>query len=145
MRTTRILLAVVATPFLAFSGGAFAADAADAGRTLPAICTAGAMSGMGSMKSDSSASMSGMDAAHQDLMKGMDAMNTNMMQGMTAKDFDVAFVCGMIPHHQGAIDMAKAELTHGKDAFTRKLATDIIAAQEKEIAEMLDWLKKQSK
>jgi uncharacterized protein (DUF305 family) len=49
-----------------------------------------------------------MDAAHQDLMKGMGAMNTNMMQSMTAKDFDVAFVWGMIPYHQGAIDMAKA-------------------------------------
>ena len=76
-------------------------------------------------------------ASMQTMMKNMDVKPT----GKTDKDF----VTMMMPHHQGAIDMAKAELTHGKDAFTRKLATDIIVAQEKEIAEMLDWLKKQSK
>jgi len=82
-----------------------------------------------------------MDAAHDDLMKGMDAMNSHAAQGMTANNIDVAFICGMIPHHQCAKDMAKAELAHGTDPFARKLATGIIAAQKKEIAEMLDWLK----
>ena len=143
MKTTGIFLAMAATVLLSFSSGAFAADASDAGRVLPAICAAGGMSDMTGMAKSSP--MSGMDAAHLDLMKGMDAMNSNMMQGMTAKDIDVAFVCGMIPHHQGAIDMAKAELAHGKDPFARQLATGIISAQEKEIAEMLDWLRKQSK
>ena len=145
MRTKHIFLAIAASTFLSLGSGAIAAGPADAGRTLPEICKAGAMSGMGTTKTDSMGSMGGMDAAHQDLMKGMDAMNTNMMAGMTAKNIDVAFVCGMIPHHQGAIDMAKAELAHGKDPFARKLATSIIAAQEKEIAEMLDWLSKQKK
>jgi uncharacterized protein (DUF305 family) len=46
------------------------------------------------------------------------------------------------PHHQGAISMAQAELKYGKDPFTQKLTKGIIAAQEKEIAEMMDWLKK---
>jgi uncharacterized protein (DUF305 family) len=58
---------------------------------------------------------------------------------------DVDFVQGMIPHHQGAVDMAKVELQYGKDAKLRKLARAIIAAQEKEIAEMQAWLKKNRK
>lgn len=53
---------------------------------------------------------------------------------------DIDFVRGMIAHHQGAIDMAKVELEHGKDAELRKLAEEIIAAQEGEISMMKDWL-----
>jgi uncharacterized protein (DUF305 family) len=63
--------------------------------------------------------------------------------GGTAADLDVAFACSMIPHHRGAIDMAKAELQYGDDPWTRTLAEQIIVAQEKEIAEMLAWLEKQ--
>lgn len=81
--------------------------------------------------------------AHQDLMAGMDKMNAEMMAGGTATDIDVAFVCSMIPHHRGAIDMAEAELAHGDDPWVRELATAIIAAQEQEIADMLAWLEEQ--
>ncbi|WP_421577483.1 CopM family metallochaperone [Shinella sp. M31] len=58
---------------------------------------------------------------------------------------DVDFVRGMIAHHQGAIDMAKVELEHGKDADIRKLAEDVITAQEGEIAMMKEWLAKNAK
>lgn len=57
-------------------------------------------------------------------------------------DPDVDFVKGMIPHHNGAVDMAKVLIGFGKDPELRKLAEEIVAAQEKEIAFMREWLKR---
>lgn len=109
--------------------------------TLPPICTADAGHDMGSMGEGHQMTM---DEAHADLMRGMDEMNAQMMKGMTASDIDVAFICGMIPHHQGAINMARAELAHGDDQWARDMARKVIDAQEKEIAEMLGWLEDQA-
>lgn len=55
---------------------------------------------------------------------------------------DVDFIKGMIPHHQGAVEMAKIVLEHGADPEVKKLAEGIIAAQETEIKWMTEWLAK---
>ena len=74
-------------------------------------------------------------------MEGMEKMNNDMNAAMTG-DADRDFVTMMIPHHQGAIDMAKVQLEHGKDAELHKLSGDIVKAQESEIAFMKGWLAK---
>jgi uncharacterized protein (DUF305 family) len=56
-------------------------------------------------------------------------------------DDDVDFVRLMLPHHQGAIDMAKVQLLHGKDSQIRRLAQEIITDQQLEIELMQRWLK----
>jgi uncharacterized protein (DUF305 family) len=73
-------------------------------------------------------------AANAKMHKDMDITFTN--------DADADFVRAMIPHHQGAIEMAKVALQYGKDEQTRKWAIDVIREQEREIAEMQAWLKK---
>lgn len=74
----------------------------------------------------------------------MRKMHNDMMVRPTG-DADVDFVKSMIPHHQGAIDMAKILKEKGKDPELKTLADEIIAAQEKEIAFMKDWLTKHEK
>lgn len=68
-----------------------------------------------------------------------DAAMTRMMDGMTVKptgDVDADFVAMMIPHHQGAIDMAQAELRYGRNEQLRRIAQEIIVEQQQEIAAM---------
>jgi len=66
-----------------------------------------------------------------------------MMKGMSAPEYtgdaDKDFVSHMIPHHQGAIEMAEVELKYGKDPELKRLAKNIINAQHDEIGFMQRW------
>jgi hypothetical protein len=90
-------------------------------------------------------SMSTDSAMQQELMQGMNQMNQDMMAAAQYKDPDVAFAAGMLPHHIGAVKMAEVELKYGKNPEMRKLAEDIINAQQAEIEQMQKWLKAHNK
>ena len=76
--------------------------------------------------------------------ESMKRMDTNMNSAPMDGNIDHDFATMMMPHHQGAIDMAKAELTYGKDPVMRRLAEEIIVDQQSEIQAMQLWLSKQT-
>ena len=80
------------------------------------------------------------DSASQGYMDAMHKMDADMPK--ETGDVDVDFVQMMIPHHQGAIDMAKILLKQSKDPTLLKLGAKIIEDQNREIDEMRDWLGK---
>lgn len=97
------------------------------------LTTAQSMPGMpmGTAPTSTSASTDAYRAAMSKMSHGMAVPYTG--------DADKDFVNGMIPHHQGAVDMAEVELKYGKDPQMRKLAQNVIDSQNKEIALMRTW------
>ena len=81
-----------------------------------------------------------------EFVDAMGASMSKMQEGMTSAHMsggvDHDFATMMIPHHQGAIDMAKAELSFGKDPVMRRLAQEILVDQQSEIDAMQLWLGK---
>jgi hypothetical protein len=74
----------------------------------------------------------------------MDRMHGPMMQGIEHSDPDIAFVLGMIPHHQGAIDMADVVLKFGKDPQNQHFAHEVIETRQREIGELREWLRQRN-
>jgi uncharacterized protein (DUF305 family) len=122
MRTRSVVLAAAlsALPALALAQGAHGGHS---GHSTPAQTA----------QTPSAPSTHGYRQANETMHRNMDITFSG--------DSDVDFVRGMIPHHQGAIDMAKVALQHTKDEQIRKWATEVIREQEREITEMETWLK----
>jgi uncharacterized protein (DUF305 family) len=83
-------------------------------------------------------------AFHQQMDSVMTVMDKGMQQmgGVPPTDLDASFAAMMVPHHQGAVDMARLQLLYGKDPELRRLAQSIIAEQQIEIQQMTAWLRK---
>jgi uncharacterized protein (DUF305 family) len=89
-----------------------------------------------------STSMPGMDHGSMPGMSGMmSAADMKMLEQAKGAAFDKMWLEMMIKHHEGAVEMAKTELAKGSSADAKKLAQDIIDAQQKEITEMQGMLK----
>lgn len=76
-------------------------------------------------------------------MEALKAANQRMHHAMNidwSGNPDLDFVRAMIPHHEGAVEMARVAIDHCSDAELKRLAEKIIADQEKEISDMRDWL-----
>ena len=96
--------------------------------SLAGLCAASSSNAGSSRNSEEGAFLSENDAAMTKMMAGMAATPTG--------DVDRDFVATMIPHHQGAIDMAMAELRHGHNEQLRRIAQEIVVEQQQEIVAM---------
>jgi uncharacterized protein (DUF305 family) len=80
-------------------------------------------------------------AGHGSTMQGMvDAATMTNLESLNGAEFDKLWLASMISHHQGAIEMAKAELANGDNVDAKSLATNIVTTQEAEIGQMKQML-----
>jgi uncharacterized protein (DUF305 family) len=125
MRRSVIIAAVLAAAIGGGAGYVLAQGTQMPGMQMPGM----QMPGMQQPSAEAlrSPSTAGFKAAMDKMMRDMQPLTGNP---------DRDFAAGMIPHHQGAIDMARIVLQYGKDAEVRKIAEDVISAQEKEIVQL---------
>ena len=135
-------LATLAMPIV-LSAMPFASHAGDM-NNMPNMNNMQDMHDMGNMKGMHDMMGGSQTESSKAFSDAMTKMHENMSMQMTG-DADVDSVKGMIPHHEGAVDMAKIELQYGKDPELHKLAEGIVKAQESEIAFMKSWLEKHEK
>jgi uncharacterized protein (DUF305 family) len=131
----RVASSLLFAAAVALSSVATMADAQQ-GATMPkASSTAEAQSAPASGKTAAGDSTAAYKAVDERMM--------NDMQGAAyTGNADDDFVSHMIPHHQGAIDMAQVEVKYGKDPQLKRLAQQIIASQRREIDFMKKWQEK---
>lgn len=140
--------AVISIAALAGAAGMGVQAVAQAPRQLPTECLKAAKfdPSMGGMHPPGGAAMGAAvgtpSEGHRAMNARMGEMHMNMEIGMSAGDINVAFICGMIPHHEGAIDMAEAVIKYGDDPWVKSFAEAIKEAQTREIADMVQWLSK---
>lgn len=163
---TRILLVLSAVATITVSGalaqqnqgGPPSGQSQQTAVDLPEACRTAAQASSGdqmmqqmqSMQGTMSQTMQGgmqgmmgqMNETQKGLHEAMMRLNGPMMTGMMAKDADVAWICAMIPHHQGAIDIARAGLKVADNAESKKMAEETIRAQEEEIRKLVVWVEK---
>lgn len=90
----------------------------------------------GSAVADAASAWAGGDQFARALYAGMVRMHEDMLRTPPTGDADRDFLAMMIPHHEGAVEMARLLLIHGQDPLVRRLAEDIIAGQQAEIEAM---------
>lgn len=112
----QLLFQLLAIAFILFGLGSFPAFAEEPNHHSPHI---GAFSQFG-----------------EKLKNGMEKMMIDMHQPGITGDPDVDFLAMMIPHHEGAVEMARLVLLYGNDPLVRQLAEEIIASQQVEVAAM---------
>ena len=77
---------------------------------------------------------------HNELKEAMNAMNAKMKSMVMSGDTDKDFAMMMIPHHEGAVTMAEAEVGHGNNLELKQIAVKIMTDQKREIDELKGWL-----
>lgn len=131
-RANQVASALVSTVAVALASVATVAYAQQGASMANPSSTAQAQSAPASGKTAAGDSTAAFKAADEHMM--------NDMQGAAyTGNADDDFVSHMIPHHQGAIDMAQVEIKYGKDPQLKRLAQRIIADQRREIDFMKQW------
>jgi uncharacterized protein (DUF305 family) len=149
-----ILAALAAASIMTVASAQQGQMQGQSGFNLPDGCRSAAQaSGQGNMMQKMDG---GMSQQMQDIMAQMTEtqkvlhqvmmdMHGPMMMGMLAKDADVAWICSMIPHHQGAIAMARACLQGADNAESKELAQETIQSNQKELEKLTAWVEKNAR